>query len=65
MPTYLVKQTFETSRDGTEVSERLVDAANKSAAIRHVASATITAEVATIAEAMRLANSGVKVESAE
>ncbi len=65
MPTYLIKQTFRQRPDSLEQqSERLVEAPNKAAAIRHVAKETISAEVAEIADAMRLAQAGVKVEKA-
>lgn len=63
MPTYLVVQTVTEGHD-KHLSERLVEAANKSAAIRHVAADTITADVAEIADAMRLAKDGVSVEQA-
>lgn len=63
MPTYLVVQTFS-NKQVSHVEERLVEAPNKSAAIRHVANETISAEVAEIADAMRLAQAGVKVEKA-
>ncbi len=40
MPTYLVKQTVTEGTD-THMNERLVKAANKSAAIRYVAADTM------------------------
>lgn len=65
MPVYHVKQSVRTGKlDEATLSERLVEADNKSSAIRHVASVTIKAEPVSIADAMRLAQSGVKVEKA-
>lgn len=69
MPTYLVVQTFLDPKDAPKINpvqlrERLVEATNKASAIRHIANETITAEVAEIADAMRLAQAGVKVEKA-
>lgn len=70
MPVYHVRQTItDPNRTGAHVdatieAERLVDADNKSAAIRHVAADTITAEPASIANAMRLSKAGVTVEKA-
>ena len=61
MPTYLVKQTFN-NKQAHHVEERLIEAPNKARAIAHVASDTITADIAEIADAMRLAQDGVKVE---
>ncbi len=61
MPTYLVVQTFN-NKQTSHIEERLVEAPNKASAIRHVANETIVAEVAEIADAMRLAQDGVKVE---
>lgn len=64
MPTYLIKQTF-TSKQAEQTVERLVEAPNKARAIAHVAADTITAEPAEIADAMRLASEGVKLEKVE
>ena len=45
--------------------ERLIEAANKVAAIRHYISPLVTAEVATPADIHRLAKAGVEIEVAE
>lgn len=45
--------------------ERLVRAPNKARAIAHVVADTLTCEVATIDDAMRIASAGGKVEIAE
>jgi hypothetical protein len=55
MPTYL-------SRLGE--TERLVDAPNQAAALRHVATSSISIAVATIADAARLGKAGVEIERA-
>ena len=44
------------------VRERLIEAPTKAAAIRHAAQDSITAEVATIEDIMRLAKDGVTLE---
>lgn len=62
-PTYIVRQTVTEGHD-KHVNERLVESANKSAAIRHVASDTIAADVAAIADVVRLTKAGVNVEQA-
>ena len=61
MPTYLVLQAMTVQKEQHTV-ERIVEAPNKAAAIRFVAEGTITAEVATIDDAMRLAKNGVQIE---
>lgn len=61
IPTYLVLQAMTIQKEEHTV-ERIVEAANKAAAIRFVAEDTITAEVATIDDAMRLAKNGVQIE---
>jgi len=55
MAIYLVKQGED---------ERLVDAANKVAAIRHYVTPLVSAEVASPAEIHRLAKAGVEIETA-
>lgn len=57
MPTYLVHRTSEPE------AARLIDAPNKASAIRHFAQSTIIAEVATLADAHRLAKAGVEIEA--
>lgn len=66
MPTYKITQSVPNHevKEAKIVAERLVEAANKSAAIRHVAADTITAEPVSIADAMRLSKAGVTVEKA-
>ena len=65
MPTYLVTQFFTKDPKAEGQSrERLIEAVNRSAAIRHVAAATITAEPCGIEDAMRLAKAGCAVEKA-
>lgn len=48
----------------TPAGLRLIDAANKSQAINHVASTTITATVATQTDLVGLIQDGIKVETA-
>lgn len=63
MATYLVTQTFA-AKPEPQKRERLVEAKTRAAAVAHVARDTITAEPCEIADAMRLAQAGVKVEQA-
>jgi hypothetical protein len=72
MPDYLITTTIPPN--GSEFQgvqgadsakrERLVRAKNEAAAIKHVVADTITVTRATIDDAMRLAQAGVKVETA-
>lgn len=65
MPTYLLKTAIKFNHPDTPAfTERLVEAKNQAQAIRHVTSDTITCEVVEIADAMRLAAAGVKLEKA-
>lgn len=64
MPIYkLITKIAPEKSTPVEVTQ-LVEAANQSAAIRHVASGIITAEVCTTQEAIKLGASGVKLEQA-
>lgn len=63
MPTYLVVQTFPAKPEALK-RERLVEAKNKASAVKFVSDETISAEAVEIADAMRLAQAGVKVEKA-
>lgn len=63
MPTYLIRITI--AGDHPTVRERVVEASNQAQAIRHVVSDTVTCEVASVQEAMKLAAQGVKLERAE
>lgn len=56
---YLVK----TMHESKVIAQRLVRAPNQAQAIRHVATESITAEVATQDECIALAAAGVKVET--
>ncbi|MBC7939735.1 MAG: hypothetical protein H7Z19_08225 [Chitinophagaceae bacterium] len=63
MPVYKVTQFFTADpKAAGQSKERLIEAANKATAIRHVANDTITAETCDVTNAMRLAQAGVKVE---
>lgn len=53
----------QTQHAGQVIARRLVRAPNQAQAIRHVATASITAEVATQDECIELAASGVRVET--
>jgi hypothetical protein len=48
----------------TPTGKRLVDAANKTQAVNHVAKATITATVASQSELVKLTKDGIEVETA-
>mgnify|MGYP001614525395 CR=1 FL=1 len=61
MPIYIVGPK---APNAEEESRRLVKAQNPAQAIRHVAEATLSCEVATTEQAVELGAAGVKVESA-
>ncbi len=61
---YLVTSTVQ--KDGAPVSEaRLVDAGNRTAAVRHVIKGRVECEVATQADLIRLTKAGIEVEIGE
>jgi hypothetical protein len=62
MPTYLLKTTIPGDKPTTR--ERIVEAKNQAQAIRHVTRDTISCDEVSVADAMRLAESGVKLEQA-
>ena len=66
-PLYSVTTTLPPQKTGEQFPVqfvRMVDARNRAQAIAHVVAAEITAEVIDAKEAVRLANSGVKIEQA-
>lgn len=66
MPTYLVQQIFVVDpKSAAQYKERLIEAANKGAAIRKVADETISAEIATTDDVIRLTKAGAELERAE
>lgn len=65
MPDYLITSLVAGNADSAPVkSERIVRAKNRATAIQHVVSDTITAERASVDDAMRIAAAGGKVEIA-
>lgn len=64
MATYHVIQSVTVEKEAHE-RERLIEAPTKAAALRKVAEESITAEVATTEDIVRLARAGVELEKAE
>lgn len=62
MPDYLISVTIP--GDTPTTRERIVSAKTKAQAIAHVVADTVTAEVATTGDAMRIAAAGGKLEVA-
>ncbi len=68
MPNYLVKTVYTGApidEAKPVVIERIVRASNKARAIAHVVADTLTVDVASIDDAMRIAAAGGKVEVAK
>jgi hypothetical protein len=67
MPTYKITTIIPGNTpaiDEPAKRERIVEATNQAQAIKHVVGDTITCEVCEVADAMRLAAAGVKLEKA-
>ncbi|HSW83489.1 MAG TPA: hypothetical protein VLH12_08445 [Usitatibacter sp.] len=67
MPDYLIKTALTAGPIDDRkpiVVERIVRAKNQSQAIRHVVEDTLSVDLATIDDAMRIAQAGGKVETA-
>lgn len=65
MPYYKITTTIPADGEGQPVTRvRAIDAKNEAKALKHVLADTVKVEALTVAEAMKLAQDGVKLEQA-